>query len=308
MLLFRIYSGKQPAVADSWRKFKGPLLIAANHPNSFLDAIVVSSIFHQPVYALARGDVFKKKWIIRILHSLNILPVYRIREGADKLMDNYETFDNCIELFKKNGVVLIFSEGLCVNEWHLRPLKKGTARLALQAWEQGIPLTVLPLGINYSNFYRLSKYIDVKTGQPITAGSIQQDASFGLRAGQFNQLLKQELEQLVYEIPVDQPEIHRHNFPKKRSSFEQTLLLIPAALGVLLHAPVFLPVLWFAHRFFKGSDHYDSVLAGFLFLTYPVYFILVILLLLLIWGFSYWLLFILLLPLTARAALNFTRS
>lgn len=308
MLLFRIYSGKQPAVADSWRRFKGPLLIAANHPNSFLDAIVVSSIFHQPVYALARGDVFKKKWIIRILNSLNILPVYRIREGADKLMDNYETFDNCIELFKKNGVVLIFSEGLCVNEWHLRPLKKGTARLALQAWEQGIPLTVLPLGINYSNFYRLSKYIDVKTGQPITAGSIQQDASFGLRAGQFNQLLKQELEQLVYEIPVDQPEIHRHYFPKKQSSFEQTLLLIPAALGVLLHAPVFLPALWFAHRFFKGSDHYDSVLAGFLFLTYPVYFILVILLLLLIWGFSYWLLFILLLPLTARAALNFTRS
>lgn len=308
MLLFRIYSGKQPAVPESWRRFKGPLLIAANHPNSFLDAIIVSSIFHQPVYALARGDVFKKKWIIRILHSLKILPVYRIREGADKLMDNYETFDNCIDIFRKNGVVLIFSEGLCVNEWHLRPLKKGTARLALQAWEQGIPLTILPLGINYSNFYKLSKYIDVKAGLPITVTSVSADASFGIRAGQFNKLLWNELEQLVYEIPAEQPLVHQQYFPQKKTLNQQALLLLPAALGVIVHAPVFLPALWFARSFFKGSDHYDSILTGFLFLFYPLYFILAATLLIMGCGVWYGLVLSALFPLTARAALNFTRS
>jgi 1-acyl-sn-glycerol-3-phosphate acyltransferase len=39
---------------------KGPLLIAANHPNSFLDGIILTTLFQNPIYTLARGDAFKK--------------------------------------------------------------------------------------------------------------------------------------------------------------------------------------------------------------------------------------------------------
>ncbi len=46
---------------------KGPLLIAANHPNSFLDAIIIASLFRSPVYSLARGDAFAGKMINKIL-------------------------------------------------------------------------------------------------------------------------------------------------------------------------------------------------------------------------------------------------
>ena len=53
----------------------------------------------------------------------------------------------------------IFSEGKCINEWHLRPLKKGTARLAISSWEENIPLEVLPVGINYSSFRRFGKNV-----------------------------------------------------------------------------------------------------------------------------------------------------
>src|SRR5687767_15092950 len=42
-------------------KLQGPLLIAANHPNSFLDGMIVTTLFKHPVYSLARGDAFKKK-------------------------------------------------------------------------------------------------------------------------------------------------------------------------------------------------------------------------------------------------------
>ena len=98
----------------------GPLLIAANHPNSFLDAIILATLFKQPIYSLARGDVFANKFYNKLLLSLNMLPVYRISEGAENLEHNYTTFSSCIDIFKKNGIVLIFSEGRCVNEWHLR--------------------------------------------------------------------------------------------------------------------------------------------------------------------------------------------
>src|SRR5690606_29683350 len=57
---------------------KGPLLLACSHPNSFLDSVILDTIFREPVWSLARGDVFKKPFYIKLLTSLKILPVYRI--------------------------------------------------------------------------------------------------------------------------------------------------------------------------------------------------------------------------------------
>jgi len=37
----------------------GPLLLACNHPNSFLDGIILDILFDEPIWALTRGDVFK---------------------------------------------------------------------------------------------------------------------------------------------------------------------------------------------------------------------------------------------------------
>ncbi|RYD68815.1 MAG: glycerol acyltransferase, partial [Sphingobacteriales bacterium] len=96
-------------------KYNGPLIIACNHPNSFLDAIIISALFKRPVYSLARGDVFKKSWAAKLLRSLKMLPVYRTSEGVENMEHNYSTFDACKEIFKKNGIVLIFSEGRCIN-------------------------------------------------------------------------------------------------------------------------------------------------------------------------------------------------
>ena len=72
---------------------KGPLLIASKHPNSFLDAIILATLIERPVYSLTRGDTFKKKSYALLLQSLNMLPVYRMSEGAENLEQNYETFD-----------------------------------------------------------------------------------------------------------------------------------------------------------------------------------------------------------------------
>src|SRR5687768_1008055 len=118
---------------------KGPLLLACNHPNSFLDAIILDMLFEQPVWSLTRGDVFKKPLYARILSSLKMLPVYRNSEGAENLSTNYQTFNTCQRIFREKGIIIMFSEGKCINEWHLRKLKKGTARLAIKSWKEGIP-------------------------------------------------------------------------------------------------------------------------------------------------------------------------
>ncbi len=282
-------------------KEKGPLLIASNHPDSFLDSVLLDTIFKQPVWSLARGDVFKKPFYIKLLTALKILPVYRTSEGVENLSENYKTFEECIAIFKKKGIITIYSEGKCINEWHLRPLKKGTARLAVKAWDENIPLKILPVGINYSSFSRFGKNIFLNFGEIITATDIINGGADGQRHLAFNSKLKSELEKLVFEIPAGNKELRREKLGVKISLAKRILLSLPALLGWLLHLPLFLPVKQFSRQKTKGTDHYDSVITGILLITYPLYLVFITVFLLLI-TCSWWFLLVLpVFPFTAWA-------
>ncbi len=256
---------------------KGPLLIAANHPNSFLDAILLCSILKKPIYSLARGDAFKNKTISKILRSLKMFPVYRVSEGVENLEENYKTFEECINIFKQNGIVLIFSEGKCINEWNLRPLKKGTARLAMSAWEQNIALEIIPLGINYNSFTSFGKNIILNFGEIITKENIayKQQETDGIKIQSFNATLKNALEKLVIQSkPVDKNFINA-TFNTQENNLKKILLYLPALFAFLLHAPIYIPIQKFAFKKFSKIDHYDSVMVALLLLLYPFYLLLI---------------------------------
>lgn len=276
-------------------KTKGPLLIACNHPNSFLDAIIISSLFKRPVYSLARGDAFKNKWIAAILRSLKMLPVYRTSEGVENMEHNYTTFRACKEIFKKNGIVLIFSEGRCINEWHLRPLMKGTARLAISSWEEGIDLTILPTGINYQSFSVFGKNIHLNFGNIITQDEIDPIDGFGKSILTFNQLLQSRLAPLVYEIDKNDPESLQQKMGITVSVIKKICLAVPAAIGYLIHFPLYYAAKKLASTDGFDNDHYDSILFGILFLSYPLY-LMVIAILIFLFAGGYWWMAALLLP------------
>ncbi len=249
---------------------KGPLLIAANHPNSFLDAVIIATLFKQPVYSLTRGDAFKVTFIKRMLKALHMLPVYRMSEGAENLQDNYITFEACKEIFKQNGIVLVFSEGLCVNEWQLRPLKKGTARLALQAWEAGIPLQVLPLGINYQSFNSFGKNIQLNLGTLFSQQDILQ-SSYGKKIAVVNEQLTHQLKKLVVEIDAADTEKIRQKFTIPVSTAKKMLLVIPALAGFLLHYPLYAVVKIFIAKQHFHPAHADSLKVCGLMIAYPFF-------------------------------------
>ena len=259
---------------------KGPLILAANHPNSFLDAIILCTLFKQPIYSLARGDVFHKyKMAAPFLRSLNIYPVYRTREGVEYLDLNYATFEACQEIFKKNGIVLIFSEGLCENEWHLRPLKKGTARLVMNAWNENIPLKILPVGLNYSSFKYFGKHLILNLGNLLTRDNTDIDGSDGKRLLNFNNKLNAELQQLVYEINEHDMEKIKTTFALPVQPIKQTLLLLPGLLGYIICAPVYFLLKNFANKKFAHSGHYDSFMVAPLFFLFPIYLFIIFLVL-----------------------------
>ena len=284
----------------------GPLLIAANHPNSFLDAIILATLFKQPIYSLARGDVFTNNFLKRLLFSLKMLPVYRISEGAENLEHNYTTFSSCIDIFKKNGIVLIFSEGRCVNEWHLRPLKKGTARLAMSAWQQGISLNVLPLGINYSSFRIFGKNLILNFGEIITAKDFESNLSDGKIVNDFNFKLEQQLKNLVIEAGSADKEKIKKIFFIPQPLIKKILLILPAICGYIIHAPLYYPVILSIRN--KAHDHYDSIVVGLLFILYPLYILAITLIAFVITGNVLAFFLLLIIPFTAWSLLQLKRQ
>lgn len=284
-------------------KLKGPLLLACNHPNSFLDAIILCSLFDEPIYSLARGDVFKNPFVAKILASLNILPVYRTREGVENLEHNYKTFEACRAIFKKGGIVLIFSEGLCENEWHLRPLKKGTARLAISTWDEGTNLKVLPVSINYSSFKKFGKTIVLNLGEIFGKEVIDGTVSHGQAIVNFNKKLNSQLKEGVYEIAQNDTETLQKTFERKTAPITRLFLILPALIGYFLHWPLIKMLEIVVNKRFGKSGHYDSVIIGSLFFLYPVYLLIISAAVFFATAKWYSWLLMVILPLLARATL-----
>ena len=136
---------------------KNPLIICSNHGNSFLDAILIAVLQKRKLHFLARADAFNtpfKRWF---LAKINMMPIYRIRDGREELKNNNIIFEKCKQILNKGGAIVIFPEGNCVVEKRLRTFKTGFVQLAFDAEIDS--LQILPVTINYSK--PLSFYTEV---------------------------------------------------------------------------------------------------------------------------------------------------
>ncbi len=193
----------------------------------------------------------------------------------------------------------MFSEGECFNEWHLRPLKKGTARLAFSSWEEGIDLKVLPVGINYSSYRRFGKNIFLNFGSVLSKEQFDQDSE-GKKYNAFTDRLRIQLSRLVYEIPKGDKSAQK-KLTVETPALLKSILLLPAILGWILNAPLYLPLYSYTVKTLKDDEFHDAVLTGLLVFIYPVYLLVFALIIFLIshsgWSFSVFFVF----PFTAWA-------
>jgi len=152
-------------------KVKGPVILAVNHPNGFMDPIALSTLAYPPrLLYLARGDAFKKGIVTAILESLGVIPIYRIQDGGKEgLKKNDATYERVNALLNRNKKIMIFAEGLCIQERRLRPLKKGVPRMILGIMESGKldDLIVVPVGINYTDPSQFQSTLFCNVGEPI---------------------------------------------------------------------------------------------------------------------------------------------
>ncbi len=271
-----------------------PVILASNHPNSFLDALIIATSISKPIYFLARGDAFNKPAVAAILRRLNMIPIFRLSEGKGNLQKNEATFNECVEVLRQNGIILIFSEGICINEWQLRPLKKGTARLLQRALLSGINnVTIQPMLIAYDTFERAPKNVELNFLPPIRKQQMRE-----VESPDFNGSFTSDLyNRLDGAMPSGVTSDHT-------SVLKKVFLALPALTGYISQYWYF--ALWrrIAKKKTKGTVFFDSVLFGCLLLTYP-FLVLVVTSVAVALGGSFWWLLLLVMPFTAWAMKEF---
>lgn len=157
-------SGRHRVPAD------GPLILAANHPGSVLDAVLLSTQVARPIRYLARSGLFRLPVVAAIFRSLGAIPVYRPHETADASERNRVTFASVYEHLDAGGCIGIFPEGRNSPWGQVGQLRKGVARMALGAEARNdycLGLVIVPVGINHDRRELLSSDALLRFGQPI---------------------------------------------------------------------------------------------------------------------------------------------
>lgn len=161
-------------------EIEAPVIIAMNHPNAFTDPLYFTYLYYpRRASFLARGDAFRPGLISRLLEGLGIVPIFRIQDGGKEgLKKNDESYQRVNALLKKNAKIIVFAEGLCIQERRLRPLKKGVARMVFGAFEAlgySDKLIVVPVGVNYSQPDKFRSDVFYNVGEPIPVRDFLED-------------------------------------------------------------------------------------------------------------------------------------
>src|SRR6187397_375723 len=89
----------------------GPVIFVPNHQNAFLDAIIVTCSSKKNPWYLTRANVFNKSFAAWLLNKIQMLPIYRFRDGYATLKKNDQVMEDIGKKLENGETVLIFAEG-----------------------------------------------------------------------------------------------------------------------------------------------------------------------------------------------------
>jgi glycerol-3-phosphate O-acyltransferase/dihydroxyacetone phosphate acyltransferase len=149
---------------------QGPVLFAVNHPDSQMDAFVLSSAIKRKVHYIAHAGLFANKLKAKLLRSCGVIPVSRQQGKSDNIERNLDTFQECYEILERGDVIGIFPEGISEMARRVKKIKTGASRIVLESerrnnYELGVKL--IPVGLHFSSRSRFRSKVLVNVGRPI---------------------------------------------------------------------------------------------------------------------------------------------
>ncbi|MDL2311716.1 1-acyl-sn-glycerol-3-phosphate acyltransferase [Bacteroidales bacterium OttesenSCG-928-B11] len=151
-----------------------PVFIIGNHQNGLTDALTLLYMYpdkRQPVF-IARGDIFKKDFVAKLLYFLKILPSFRNRDGnRGDVRANSGIFDIAAHVLNRGNTLVMFPEASHQSGNYLGTFKKGFPRVAFEAEAMAdfkLGLKILPVNIYYEDYYNIRSRVLVTVGKTFT--------------------------------------------------------------------------------------------------------------------------------------------
>jgi len=160
----------------------GSLIIAANHHNSIVDAMILLAVMPRPLRVLANAPLFRHPLIGPFLRLIGALPVHRRKEAGNDAdpSRNTDLFAATTAALRGGGAIAIFPEGVTQPEPALQTLRTGTARMLLDAENAapGLHVTLLPVGLVFDRpgTFRSGRAL-VLIGAPIATSDLSAGAA-----------------------------------------------------------------------------------------------------------------------------------
>lgn len=153
----------------------GPLILAANHPNSLMDTVLLSTQTPRRIHFLARSGLFSNPLASAFFRRMGAIPVIRAEDhpanrSASDRPTNDATFDAVFHVLESGGCIGIFPEGRNSPDGHVAPFRSGLARMALGAEARNdfsLGTCILPVGLHFERRDRFFTGALLRIGAPI---------------------------------------------------------------------------------------------------------------------------------------------
>ena len=192
----------------------GPLILVANHPNTFMDPLLIAAITANRIGFVANAGIFVNKFISKVFSYFHVIPIYRKKDiQPGEKPDNRMAFSKCHDYLGQQGTLLIFPEGTSYYELKLREIKTGTARIALSFEElkrfKG-NLKIVPIALDYSDSIQFRSMVSITVCEPLAVSDYKQ----AFESNEFDGVL-----QLTEAIRKELAEIIPHTSGKEQEEF-----------------------------------------------------------------------------------------
>jgi len=148
----------------------GPILVAMNHQNALIDALLALWIVPRELRITAKATLGDTMAGAVLMKSIGIIPLRRVADNpaAPDPMRNRHAFKAMIDELERGGAILVFPEGKSHNEPEIAPLKTGLARAALRARQDGVDgIRIVPIGITFEDKSTPGTRVIAQVGEPI---------------------------------------------------------------------------------------------------------------------------------------------
>ena len=178
------------------------VIFGVNHSNTLMDALVLLSANNSKKVFIARGDIFKKPAVAKILNFLRILPIFRIRNGVAAVRQNDDSLKKAVDVIHDHVDLYLFPEGMHRTKHSLLRMGKGLFHIAVDANKQfgdKSPIFIIPTAIEYGDYFRYRSTAMINFGEPINVTEFLKHTTEENEAVNIN-LLKDQLHDAISKL------------------------------------------------------------------------------------------------------------